>query len=1443
MALVTIKFNLDISPGIAPPVIPVSEYDINRQVQITLMNNGTPFNIPSNTTITIEGTLNGLGFRANATYTNNVVTFTLTEAMTASSGRAWVKVKLVNNSQPIQSCAFILEVDRAGVEASTVLGGTGFDQQLKDGVYDYLDDHQLASIAFLPHDLLPSGSLNDCTAPGYWLLSGGNTYTDCPLPSGHAGLLCVYPPVASIITQVLYDLTASKVSWQRSSRSGSFSGRNWTQITGMPALLVQPDNTYTSCDSVNESCILYLIENSSVAPWFSDFPFSGSGLLITVKAFEGISTRTQTAVSFRTNSVKRRICSVNGVWEEWMDEDAELAEAFKYEKDAVQIYTNFEFIEGKVFYGGTLIDKPENVTLQATKKVPCLGNTDYYNRFPNYVYNGATVVFYDKMGRIIGYKGQSEFTEYTYTTPDGTQQYSGTYLKILKFTTPSNARFFAFNWNVSENARKLFCVSNVPIFLVGFSQPNIRIKADSNLLTKKDKTLCVIGSSGVMADRLYRSAAGDYISGFQEHLRPYYKDIVSYGYSSCTYAVGGNSNPSIYEYITQGVNGLQAKNFTNIDEVLFIQSGSALSQLQIGEAGSLDIETIDTSTMIGAIRGIVQYILQQNPKCKIYLASFYKYDTSIANEYKIHRIHNETKKLCNVLGLTYIDLWSNVPFNYSNYTSENLIYTYDGGHANSLGNKALADVIKSSLLEESGTGALDSYQPSNLNSYGKKYVAFGASLDWGSVWSPTPDKNLHRVKEEWRIPTRIAIATGMENNFANEGVGGMGFFVEVNGKTVLSKVQNYDFSDVALVTITGSKNDRYTVPLGTADDDEDARTTCGAIRKCIKTIAAKNPSTQIVIMQPLPGGVDGSVDDVWNSAPPGAKWSVMQYDREVSKLCRDEHVGYVNWVESSLCRNWKYVGYNGSNTPNYTHPTDDEAYLLLGEFIAGKIRALQQDLHEDYPEELYEKFVPEITDGKYIHKEDGTERSGTEVASATPYLYVRGGTKIHIDHIFCQLNASISVYTIQHTFISAIAHDITEDSITFTVPENAACIRITSPIGIRPIVYVERERNNALIFAQDRISLGTLTENSFISKIDGTVRTDTTRYSSTDYISVQSGYYQVINPMLRMQAGICAYDSQQNFIACLLSDNMTYGQFYVDSSVSYIRCSVLSNYSYAFWVEKIPKNAYEEQTTYSDSWQKATDGRVDSPFARISSLEPTITIIDDDTTNIEYVERYHDICEEMGVKGNYAVITSRLETVTGLKEKLLQYEDEGYGMLYHVYTQTGATYFQPGSNRDIALAEANYCKGVRQMREFGFTNYNYWISPYGVNDEDMQDLCKRHGAQCLISTYNNTFIRPNGTTGKGVAERYNIPRCSLGHNAERYPYFTIEMLKDQITQCASAHGWLIITTHVNEWGSSLDGDNRLKEVIQHALDNGCVFKTFAEAFEDRRALFTLNEIL
>lgn len=269
---------------------------------------------------------------------------------------------------------------------------------------------------------------------------------------------------------------------------------------------------------------------------------------------------------------------------------------------------------------------------------------------------------------------------------------------MLCFETPDDAAFFAFNWSLTDSNRKYFGVSNVPLFLIGFSQPDIAIKEKSPLLSKKDKTLCVIGPSGVMIDRLWRDDVGDYVAGFQEHLRPYYREVISYGYSSATYAVGGTDQPSIYEYVTQGVDDLPPKDFTTIDEVLLVQSGTALAKLQVGDAGGLTAETVDTSTMIGSIRGIVQYVLTQNPRCKIFIASFYKYNNSLANAPKVYEMHDATKELCNSLGLTYIDLWQNAPFNYANYTAENLIFTYDGGHANSDGNKALADVFKKYMI-------------------------------------------------------------------------------------------------------------------------------------------------------------------------------------------------------------------------------------------------------------------------------------------------------------------------------------------------------------------------------------------------------------------------------------------------------------------------------------------------------------------------------------------------------------------------------------------------------------------------------------------------------------------------------------------------------------------------------------------------------------------------
>lgn len=240
--------------------------------------------------------------------------------------------------------------------------------------------------------------------------------------------------------------------------------------------------------------------------------------------------------------------------------------------------------------------------------------------------------------------------------------------------------------------------------------------------------------------------------------------------------------------------------------------------------------------------------------------------------------------------------------------------------------------------------------PPNMDAYRTtgKYVAFGDSLAWGAVWSPTSGVAYHQVKAEWRIPTRIALATGMQNNFVNAAIGGIGYFNEQDGQTLISQISGYDFSDVELVTVMAGANDHFWTDLGTASDAESATTICGAIKNIIHTISAKNPKTQIIIIQPPPCGIDGTQYDVWSSKQGDGyvfRWSLAEFDEQVSQLCHNEHVGYLNWWDSTMCRNWQYAGYNGSTGPNFTHPTADYDYCLLGNFIAGKVSSLYHGLN------------------------------------------------------------------------------------------------------------------------------------------------------------------------------------------------------------------------------------------------------------------------------------------------------------------------------------------------------------------------------------------------------------------------------------------------------------------------------------------------------------------
>jgi len=145
MALVNQDLVLDVVPGPIPPILHLTEYDENMEVVVTLQRRGQPFQIPTGTTVKIEGTLKGHPFSENGTPSGNTVTFMVSKNMTAYSGRAWTKIKLTQNSKPVSTCGFWLDCDRAGVEAETVIGAPGFEGQIQEAVEDWAEQQGFTS--------------------------------------------------------------------------------------------------------------------------------------------------------------------------------------------------------------------------------------------------------------------------------------------------------------------------------------------------------------------------------------------------------------------------------------------------------------------------------------------------------------------------------------------------------------------------------------------------------------------------------------------------------------------------------------------------------------------------------------------------------------------------------------------------------------------------------------------------------------------------------------------------------------------------------------------------------------------------------------------------------------------------------------------------------------------------------------------------------------------------------------------------------------------------------------------------------------------------------------------------------------------------------------------------------------------------------------------------
>lgn len=126
--MITQSINLNLITGQVLPRVNASQYDSNtRTLNMYLYDGELAFNVPNGVSGYIQGTKpdrTGFQYLATATAGSNVVTFDITEQMTAVAGDVTCELVLVDGNDRIATVNFILHVEPAALSDDTVISET-----------------------------------------------------------------------------------------------------------------------------------------------------------------------------------------------------------------------------------------------------------------------------------------------------------------------------------------------------------------------------------------------------------------------------------------------------------------------------------------------------------------------------------------------------------------------------------------------------------------------------------------------------------------------------------------------------------------------------------------------------------------------------------------------------------------------------------------------------------------------------------------------------------------------------------------------------------------------------------------------------------------------------------------------------------------------------------------------------------------------------------------------------------------------------------------------------------------------------------------------------------------------------------------------------------------------------------------------------------------------
>lgn len=123
--MITHSYKLDMCPGGVPLAINLSQYDSDVQLVFELFASRGSFVIESGTTVAIRGTKpDGNGIDLDAAISDNVVTVSVTQQMTAVAGTSYYELTLYKGEKELNTANFRLIIERAALDKDTLISGS-----------------------------------------------------------------------------------------------------------------------------------------------------------------------------------------------------------------------------------------------------------------------------------------------------------------------------------------------------------------------------------------------------------------------------------------------------------------------------------------------------------------------------------------------------------------------------------------------------------------------------------------------------------------------------------------------------------------------------------------------------------------------------------------------------------------------------------------------------------------------------------------------------------------------------------------------------------------------------------------------------------------------------------------------------------------------------------------------------------------------------------------------------------------------------------------------------------------------------------------------------------------------------------------------------------------------------------------------------------------------